>query len=755
MNKILIIDDIRDNLIALKALLINLRPDFEIQLAESGREGIQSTSEFHPDVIILDISMPEMDGYEVCRILKSDKRTQTIPIILMTAYNTDTHSRIRGLEEGADAFLMKPVDSSELLAQIKAMLRIKAAEDKLRMQTTNLEDKVAEQGREAVISRRQYQLLYDFAPDIYCNIDELNYIININDFGARYLGYEKYQLIGKHFSELFHPEDRDRDGVLFRDAEKPGEARRLMKRNKSFIRVSSRSQRVPDLNSGGVGTLIILRDVSESFNYAEQLKRQEREFRTLYENLPIGVFRTDAKGLILLANPALVTLLGFTSFDQLRSTNDLRLQLGYEHERFMSTLIKHGRVTGLEFQLQKKNGGECYVRENAIAVANQEGEILYYEGTLEDISRFRQSEIALSDSEARIRLIAEQATDAMIGFNMDGRIEFWNTAAEQMFLCTKSDLISRDCFEFLPFLTKDELTRIFPQQSKLRQQLREEIAQRTDGSVFQIELSFSRLDQHPTPFVFAVIRDVSERKRLEQEREEALHEAQQGERVKSLFIANMSHEIRTPLNAILGFSMLLEEELKDMITDDQLEYFASIRNSGSRLTSTIHSILILSQLEAGVVSMQPRAHDVALLLHQIADDFLPPAKEKGLELSTDFSVERAQCFIDANSVVGALSNIIDNAIKYTVSGSVVIVLEADTNSYWVRIKDSGMGIPDHFLPRLFEPFSQGSEGYTKVFQGIGLGLALAKRYIELNNGAIEVSSEPGIGTTISVRLPAA
>jgi len=144
MQKILAIDDKTDNLITLTALLKNLMPGCTMITAQSGQEGIEKAGAENPDVILLDIIMPDMDGFETCRRLKADERTRQIPVIMITAIRTDPRSRIKGLEMGADAFLAKPVDEHELVSQVKVALRIKKAEDALRAERDSLEKKVQE-----------------------------------------------------------------------------------------------------------------------------------------------------------------------------------------------------------------------------------------------------------------------------------------------------------------------------------------------------------------------------------------------------------------------------------------------------------------------------------------------------------------------------------------------------------------------------------------------------------------------------------
>ena len=155
MNKILAIDDTRDNLVSIKALLKMLIPSCQVITASSGKQGIQLALTEQPDVILLDIHMPEMDGFEVCTVLKSKPGTADIPIVILTAMKTASHHRVKALELGADAFLTKPINESELAAQVKAMLRIKAAEDRLRDENLRLEELVEERANDLFKAKEQ------------------------------------------------------------------------------------------------------------------------------------------------------------------------------------------------------------------------------------------------------------------------------------------------------------------------------------------------------------------------------------------------------------------------------------------------------------------------------------------------------------------------------------------------------------------------------------------------------------------------
>ena len=157
MTKILAIDDEKNSLIVIKSILKKSISHCEVITVQSGIEGIEKAKKENPDVILLDIQMPLMDGFEVCKRLKSDEKTKNIPIIFLTAFETNSKNRIKGLELGADAFLTKPVDEAELISQINVMLRIKKTEDKIRNEKDLLEVLVQERTSELQASENKYR----------------------------------------------------------------------------------------------------------------------------------------------------------------------------------------------------------------------------------------------------------------------------------------------------------------------------------------------------------------------------------------------------------------------------------------------------------------------------------------------------------------------------------------------------------------------------------------------------------------------
>jgi PAS domain S-box-containing protein len=206
MSKILIIDDSKDNLIAIKALLNDLLPESSVITAQSGREGIEKTVKELPDTILLDIQMPGMDGYEVCKQLKADERTKNIPVIFITAIETDTQSRIKGLEIGGDAFLVKPIDEEELVAQVNVMLRIRRSRDELEAEKEHLEEIDLEKTRALVDSEERYRTITENSPDIITRYDKQLRHIYVSPNVITLSGKKAEDYIGKTYKEMGYPE---------------------------------------------------------------------------------------------------------------------------------------------------------------------------------------------------------------------------------------------------------------------------------------------------------------------------------------------------------------------------------------------------------------------------------------------------------------------------------------------------------------------------------------------------------------------
>jgi len=257
-----------------------------------------------------------------------------------------------------------------------------------------------------------------------------------------------------------------------------------------------------------------------------------------------------------------------------------------------------------------------------------------------------------------------------------------------------------------------------------------------------------------THFV-AVKEDISARKKIEEELIKSKEEAEEANKLKSSLLANMSHEFRTPLNGILGFTQLLKDEL---LEKDELEMLEKITRSGKRLMNTLNSVLTLTELENENYLITQSDIDLAIFCKQIKSIYEIPARDKKLEFYIDIKNENIQIKSDENLLIKIVSNLVENAIKYTRDGSVQIILETkesnDNKKFAIiNIKDTGIGINLENHDVIFREFKQLSEGYRRDFEGLGLGLTLARKMANLLGGDIFVESTIGLGSTFSVVLP--
>ena len=246
-----------------------------------------------------------------------------------------------------------------------------------------------------------------------------------------------------------------------------------------------------------------------------------------------------------------------------------------------------------------------------------------------------------------------------------------------------------------------------------------------------------------------VSRILGERRRYEQELVAARDKAEASARMKSTILDNISHELRTPLSTILGYAQLLSTEL-----DSEHQDFADlIVQGGRRLLGTLGSIIDLSQLESGSVELVSERFHIRGLIEEIVDSYKGMATEKGVSIETDFSGIDPVGFLDLTKTRRILDNILNNAVKFTDSGTISVTLVQRGDIFSIAVKDTGVGISKQYLPRLFAPFTQESSGTDRTHEGSGLGLAVARGLAELMFGRIDVSSSIGSGSTFTVTLP--
>jgi cell cycle sensor histidine kinase DivJ len=377
-----------------------------------------------------------------------------------------------------------------------------------------------------------------------------------------------------------------------------------------------------------------------------------------------------------------------------------------------------------------------------------------------------RSEAAVEVSEERYRLIAENATDLITRHDERGRVLFASLAARALLGLPASKLRGDGLFERVhvadrpAYLTA--LSRCYADNEPIAVEfrIRREVPQGEDGYVW-VEMRCRPLrsdSAQAMPFsagVLAGTRDISERKAQEAELLRARDEAESASRAKSQFLANMSHELRTPLNAVIGFSEILNRELFGAMGEQRYrDYARLIHESGEHLLNVVNDILDMSKIEAGKFKIVKEPFEVALLVNSCAEIMRHAAEKKEIALSTLVPADLPELVADKRACKQMLLNVISNAIKFTDTGGwVQVSATAEKDMLVLAVADNGIGISEHDLPKLGNPFVQADTSYDRSYEGAGLGLSVVKGLARLHGGRLEIASKLGHGTTATITLP--
>ena len=355
--------------------------------------------------------------------------------------------------------------------------------------------------------------------------------------------------------------------------------------------------------------------------------------------------------------------------------------------------------------------------------------------------------------EARFRDLLESVPDGIVMVNRDGRIVVCNAQAEHLFGYASGELRGQLVEVLLPQASRGAhvghrsgyFAKPGPRAMGRGMEL---YGRRPDGSEFPLEISLSPLETEEGTLVSSAIRDITERKRIEQR----LHRAS---RMKSEFLANMSHELRTPLNGIIGFSELLVDEKAGPLNPRQREFLNDILRSGEHLLQLINDVLDLSKVEAGKMVLYPERLEVGKAIREICAVVSPMTKKKSIRVEVSVSTQAESIVLDPHKFKQVLYNLLSNAAKFTDPGGAIAVeaTRLEDERLQLVVRDNGVGIAATDLDRIFHEFTQLDAGSARRHEGTGLGLALTRKLVEFQGGSISVDSESGKGSVFTVRLP--
>jgi PAS domain S-box-containing protein len=502
----------------------------------------------------------------------------------------------------------------------------------------------------------------------------------------------------------------------------------------------------------------------------------------IFNSANFSSIATDAKGVIQIFNVGAERMLGYTAAEVMNRITPADISDPQE-------LIARAKALSVEFATPITPGFEAlvfkasrgiediyeltYIRQDGsrfpalvsvTALRDAQDVIIGYlligtDNTARKLVEEEQKKLdqRLRDQQFYTRSLIESNIDALMTTDPAGIITDVNKQMEALTGCTRDELIGAP---FKGFFTDPEraeagIKRVLSEKSVTDYEL---TARARDGKQTVVSYNATTFYDRKRTLqgVFAAARDVTERKRVEAELQQAKAAAESASRTKSDFLASMSHEIRTPMNAIMGIADLLA---KTALSPEQDKYVQIFRRAGDNLLNLINDILDLSKVEASQLELERTGFSLNDHLEKVTEMVVARAEEKGLAMVCEIAPDVANDLIgDPTRLRQVLLNLLGNAIKFTESGEVTLRVASDANpsvptALRFTVSDTGIGIPGEKLARVFERFTQADSSTTRRFGGSGLGLTISKRLVELMGGRIWVESEVGKGSVFAFAVP--
>ncbi|MCX7785936.1 MAG: PAS domain S-box protein [candidate division WOR-3 bacterium] len=497
----------------------------------------------------------------------------------------------------------------------------------------------------------------------------------------------------------------------------------------------------------------------------EIIQVSEEKYRSLVQNLNIGIYRSTPEGRFIEVNPAMARILGYSSVNELKNTLvTATYQDPEDRKKLLDKINKYGFVKNEELYLKKKDGTSIIASVTARVHRNQKGKIDWIDGVIEDITERKKYEQALFESEEKFRTLVENIQDIIILRDAKDNVKYINPACKQVLGYTPEELMAKSPDVFHSLIHPADRKEVEEKLNRVKMGIPcSNIEYRMitkDGKIKWVSHSRTPImENNKVIMTIGVIRDITPQKEIALQLQSAKEAAEAANRAKTAFLANMSHELRTPMHSILGFTdILLEKEENNH--KERKEFLNIIRNSSDKLLHIINELLDLSRIETGKITVEHKEFDIFELANRIRFTYQPKALEKNLQFKLMLSKNLPRKLIgDSVKIEQIVTNLLDNAVKFTYQGKIEVsfrlseVRKPNEAVLEYYVKDTGIGIEPERIPHLFEQYLQTDAYLTRATPGARLGLAIVKQLVNLMHGEIIVKSRLSKGTKFLIRHP--
>ncbi|HPS21018.1 MAG TPA: PAS domain S-box protein [Candidatus Omnitrophota bacterium] len=521
--------------------------------------------------------------------------------------------------------------------------------------------------------------------------------------------------------------------------------------------------------------LAVARDIAERKRTEAILRQSEERLRSILWNVPVGVCIAKDR-VFVSANKCWCDMFGYPE-DAIRGRKTrMMYENDEEHERVGRELYADLRGKGkksVETRHMRKDGSMRNVVVSVVPLSTSdlpggetlsivtditerkqyEAELEKYRKHLEDMVRIRTSE--LRESNEQLGAIFEAATSGIV-LVRDRIVVRCNRRMDEIFGYAPGEMVGHTTRQW--YGDENSYREIGEETfyciTHDRTFFREQKLVRKDGSFFWGRMTGRAMDKSdPSKGLVGLIEDITEEKEAAESLKTALARAESADRMKSAFLATMSHELRTPLNSIIGFTGMLLQGLAGPLNDEQATQLRMVKDSGRHLRALINDVLDISKIEAGELEIAPEKFDLRECVQTVIQTVSPLAGKKQILLNSNISPDIGAVVSDQQRVAQILLNLLSNAVKFTDQGEVALTVELAGDQVIISVSDTGIGIKNEDLDKLFKPFRQIDTGLTRQYEGTGLGLAICKRLVEKLGGNITVKSEWGKGSKFQFTLP--
>lgn len=620
----------------------------------------------------------------------------------------------------------------------------------------HLEEKVKETSHKLYDSEQYLRTIINSSFDVIFVLDDKGRVEFANEAFFSFHGWSKEKLIGKVFMDFFHDDMREfmleRWHEMQNDIKIPYETKLKTKTGFRYLHVSHAKTEI----KGATKYVLIIKDISDYKKLVLDLKESELYQRTVVNSSFDGIFVVDDEGKFEYGNKSFFNILGWHE-DELIGGNFMKVIPEDMHEFMLGKWdeIQNGIEIPYETKIITKNGEtrSLYVSHSKTEMKGK----AKYVVVIKDITDYKKLILDLKESEVKYRELFENAQDPMYIHDTQGFITSMNDVGCRLLGCDSRDEVAGTYFsqwltpESFEYAQKTLIQHITGQQ--VEQPIVLEVVCRNGEHKWAEIKNRVITDGGTITGIHGIARDITEKKELEQQLKESYEKLMEADKLKTEFISNVTHELLTPLTAIKGFTELIKDGTLGSINNEQVKGLDTIFRNSERLTNLINQLLQAANLENDAAGMHYGQVSMNDIISQAVVDVQPQAGAKQIRIINN-TAQVPEITGDGEKLYGVIVNLLVNAVKFTPKkGKITVNARDNGSSIHISISDTGIGIPEGELSRIFDRFYQVDGSESRKYGGAGIGLSLCRGVVEKHNGTIMAESDGIKGSTFHIELP--